>query len=746
MLRRTLNAVSWVLCALALVAATPTDAEACKCVPPDLAQSYGQATDVVRARVVTSIEIGTKRYYRARVLASYKGCYHRGQWIRVRTASSSAACGASLETGTTYLLTGATSSKTKSGGYLDIHSCAFNVPWTSLGKAQLAWLKGRTVCCGSACWCADGSKPVKCFADPCTVASCPAGECVANYCGGCKAEFYDEGGLALCTPCAGDDDCAWSQHCSMGGQCLGACADDAECAEDHWCRPTMGGSADCAPFAQEGESCGGFTPVWAVSKCAPGLVCTDFPPYVADVPGKCRIPCKADGDCAPSQYCASGGVCRDDGECWGDGHKDCALASNAWAHDDCEGAATCDDGACTWQCSAPTCADLGDVGFGACEMLLGVAVVDGACSYVSGCGAKGYAFFSTIDECQKACGCVHGGAWYVAGASFPAGDGCNTCSCMAGGMVACTLMACGPMCEHAGELYAPGETFPAGDGCNTCVCMDDGTVACTLMACVEMCEYGGELYVPGDTFPASDGCNTCVCMDGGKIACTEMACGCTYDGSFYPYGSSFPAGDGCNTCSCLGSGMVVCTKMLCPAGCEIDGVFHEIGTSFPAGDGCNTCTCTSDLTVACTEMACPPGCYAEQACTVSWEMCWAPGEPLPCGMCYAPMPGEGCASDADCAADQICDETGGSLCLCYPMPMCVPACTTDAACGEGQVCTKSGHCAATPCAMSLDCPTNFACVAGACARTSCKSSAECAGFCVKGLCYGEPGYCSPVPP
>ena len=31
--------------------------------------------------------------------------------------------------------------------------------------------------------------------------------------------------------------------------------------------------------------------------------------------------------------------------------------------------------------------------------------------------------------------------------------------------------------------YVQGDTFPAGDGCNTCTCGFDGTVGCTKIAC-----------------------------------------------------------------------------------------------------------------------------------------------------------------------------------------------------------------------------------------------------------------------
>ena len=40
--------------------------------------------------------------------------------------------------------------------------------------------------------------------------------------------------------------------------------------------------------------------------------------------------------------------------------------------------------------------------------------------------------------------CTYGGEGYGAGDTFPALDGCNTCSCEAGGAVTCTEFPCGP--------------------------------------------------------------------------------------------------------------------------------------------------------------------------------------------------------------------------------------------------------------------------------------------------------------
>jgi hypothetical protein len=90
--------------------------------------------------------------------------------------------------------------------------------------------------------------------------------------------------------------------------------------------------------------------------------------------------------------------------------------------------------------------------------------------------------------------------------------------------VACTKKAC-VTCTHNGKTYQPGESFPAGDGCNDCTCQDNGLVACTLAYCAGTCTYAGKEYKEGETFPALDGCNKCTCQNGGA-SCTEINCPC----------------------------------------------------------------------------------------------------------------------------------------------------------------------------------------------------------------------------
>jgi hypothetical protein len=48
-------------------------------------------------------------------------------------------------------------------------------------------------------------------------------------------------------------------------------------------------------------------------------------------------------------------------------------------------------------------------------------------------------------------GCIQNGITYPVGSSYPAGDGCNTCSCTGAGPGACTKMACA--CDPVAEAH-----------------------------------------------------------------------------------------------------------------------------------------------------------------------------------------------------------------------------------------------------------------------------------------------------
>jgi hypothetical protein len=260
-----------------LVLFGPTNAaHACKCPVPTVESSYNTSSDVITADILFHVTLGATRYYFVRVDRTFKGCLAPGDWAVLSTPVESATCGARLES-RSHLINGDAAGRRFGLPAFTIGSCSYNVAESDLTEHDLAFLNGRSVCCGDDCACADGREMAECFADPCQVApSCGEGACVANYCGGCNAEFYDEGGYAVCqTPDAG-------------------CTEDADCSNDTWCREAQPTGAEtevrreCVPFAGEGETCNGFTPAWLYERCGPGLFC-EVPEDLVDAPGICRL-------------------------------------------------------------------------------------------------------------------------------------------------------------------------------------------------------------------------------------------------------------------------------------------------------------------------------------------------------------------------------------------------------------------------------------------------------------------------
>jgi len=272
-------------------------------------------------------------------------------------------------------------------------------------------------------------------------------------------------------------------------------------------------------------------------------------------------------------------------------------------------------------------------------------------------------------------------------------------------------------CTYNGKTYASGMSFPAADGCNTCSCQD-GKAACSLLACTDggtgpcFDNKGNTISCSGpdggtDGSPATDAGGHCFDLKGNEIPCgNDGGTGCTYNGKSYPLGSSFTCSDGCNTCSCTSNGVAGTTKGCPDAGsdgavtcfdmngkmipCANDGgvqclygtKVYAVGASFPSSDGCNTCSCTAGGMIACTEKACYDGSLPDG--TDGAMGCFdANGKTVPCadggqvGVC---MPGadQGCNEDprlnvilGKCRPDYTCD--CGMNTLDPTTGLCVPA-------------------------------------------------------------------------
>jgi hypothetical protein len=178
-------------------------------------------------------------------------------------------------------------------------------------------------------------------------------------------------------------------------------------------------------------------------------------------------------------------------------------------------------------------------------------------------------------------------------------------------------------CVYGGKSYPAGATFPASDGCNVCSCQNTGAVNCTAKACANDCSVIGADYA--SVLKKAKACDP---SRGGQCTATALSnlpCGCTTPVNAQNQEalaqlaslkaqSEAACASACAPCepprpgTCSAGGSCEEAPLRARASCEIGGVVYASGTSgIPDPRSCNKCSCEDGL-LGCTEINCPTPC------------------------------------------------------------------------------------------------------------------------------------------
>ncbi|XP_072014296.1 uncharacterized protein [Amphiura filiformis] len=489
--------------------------------------------------------------------------------------------------------------------------------------------------------CPPGVSTFNCFVDPCQTARCPAypnARCVSNYCGGCNADFYDNG-VQLSS-----QQCAVSQCMHQGVQygegqtrAAGDGCNMCGCIQGNWIcttvpcfdpcssQPCQNG-AECYPNGNSyvcrctagytGRNCDTKTDECASNPCVNGQCVDGLDSYDCTCnPGWTGTNCDQRGGitCA-NVRCANGAACRE---------------SNTGPVCVCPAGFTgtlCDTQSC------PSGVPVVDCFLDPCQFTRCSAYPNARCvsNYCGGCNADFYVndvklttqqcadvcppgliYDCFVDPCQLTSCPAYSNARCVS-----IYDSCGRCNAVFFDndiqltAEQCTVQPCPPgvpvfnclvdPCQFATCLPFPDARCLSNycGGCNA-VFYDNGVQLTT-----QQCAEDGDSCVsnPCVNGDCVDGTNTydCTCVHGWAGQNCDQQLFCRVGDMVYTEGQSW--NDGCNGCGCQ-NGQIICTARYC-APCEYQFQQFSTGQSRPDDDGCNTCTCGTDGRWACTEIAC----------------------------------------------------------------------------------------------------------------------------------------------
>ncbi|MGC4116259.1 MAG: hypothetical protein QM765_17110 [Myxococcales bacterium] len=526
------------------------------------------------------------------------------------------------------------------------------------GKCEYSCAAGQTLCAG---YCVDlQSSSANCGA--CGLACAAGTVCSAGVCVGSAT-------------CAADTDCPAGQAC-VNGKCTGSAL---TCQQ-------AGGT--CGALTAAGVDCpAGFVANGSAGSCAPGGGCcmpstttcgvdSECPAGEACVSGQCQVSCEAAGGkcgaltaagvlCDPGyESNGSAGVCFAGGGC-------CTPKTTGCLTDaDCGSAMLCFAGVCELSCEAAggQCASLTSAGL-TCPAGMVANGSAGFCGVGAGCCVPSFITCSADADCVAGKVCVNGlcQGGCAAGQTLCSGVcvdlAYNSAHCGACGAVCAAGETCNSGLCQAGSACSADADCAAGEACvaGFCValgqtCEAAGGKCGSLTAAGVLCEAG---YV------ANGAAGTCAI---GGSCCTPATATCASDSDCL-LGQVCLSGECALTCEAVGGhcGAVTATGVTCEAGFVSDGSAGFCA----AGGGC----C----------MPVTPGCAADSDCAAG-QYCIAGICELSCeaagGKC-----GSLTASGLTCEADYVSNgsagvcATGGGCC----MPAS-SACATNADCAAGQVC------------------------------------------------------------